>query len=95
MINRLLGLVAKFAVGKQLVGAVNAANKRLSGARSEILIGLSALLWVLEHFGILRGPEVDALQAALLGALPITIAEKIKKGQEMADRVIPKPENPA
>ena len=88
MINKLLGFVAKIAVGNRLLGAVNAVNKKLSGARSEVLIGLSALLWVLEHFGVLRGPEVDALQAALLGALPVTIAEKIKKAEGLAEKVL-------
>ena len=95
MLNRLLGIVAKLALGNKLLAGVNAVNGKLSGVRSELLIGLSALLWVLEHFGVLRGPEVDALQAALLGALPVTIAEKIKKAEGLAEKVIPKPENPA
>lgn len=94
MLNKVLGWVAKIAVGKQLLQGVNWVNGKASGHRSEVIIGLQVVLWALGHFGIVTGDSAkaaDALAAALLGALPVTLAEKVKKATEAADRFIPEP----
>ena len=94
MINKLLRIVAKFALGSKLLGGVNRANKLLTGVRSELLLGLYALLYVLKHFGLI-GAEAEPVMLAILGALAPTLAEKVKNATATADEIIPKPDKPA
>lgn len=90
--NWILGLLAKWTIGQKALGAVSWANERLSGKRTEIIAGLQCLLYVLKKLGLLP-PEAaaaaDSLAVALLGALPLTLADKIKRGQEIANKVVP------
>ena len=94
MIQKILVWLSKVAVGKQLLGLVNGINEKLTGKRSEVLIGLQAILYLLGKFGVippqLQG-TVDALSTGLFGAIPITLAEKLKNAQGIADQVIPAP----
>lgn len=97
MLNKIIAWAAKIIIGKQLVGSVNWLNDKLSGKRSEIIVGIQFLLWLLKHFGIVSGDTeaaADALSVALLGALPVTLAEKIKKVKDIAEIVVPKPAQP-
>lgn len=94
MIGKAIQWLASVALGSKLVKGVNAVNKGLTGARTEINLGVLSLLFVLKHFGIV-GAEADTLVVALLGALPITLAEKFKSATDAAEAIIPKPEQPA
>lgn len=89
MINKALLFVAKFAVGKHLVGAVAGLNNALKGHRSEILLGIVALVQGLKYAGILEASIAAAIEAPLLGALPATLAEKFSKVKDTLDAVVP------
>lgn len=85
--------LAKISLGRKLLGLLSTANAKVSGKRSEIILGLEALIYVLSKIGVLEGidPELlSALKVALLGALPVTLAEKVKTVQGQIDSVIPK-----
>ena len=92
MLDQVLGLVGRFAFGAKLLGAVNAANGAVAGKRTEILAALQILIYVLKKLGVVPPSAVEALDAAavaLLGALPVTLAEKIARAQKIADKVVP------
>lgn len=97
MLNKLVALVAKFTIGKSLLDLVNWLNSKASGARTEIVLAIEAILYVLKIAGVLDDAQkqsADNLALALLGALPVTLAEKVKKAREMGDRIIPGPSKP-
>ena len=89
MINKVLLFVAKFAVGKHLVGAVAASNNALKGRRSEILLGIAAIIQALKYAGIVDAAIADAVSAPLLGAVGPTLAEKFSSVKSTLDSVIP------
>ena len=91
MLDFVLGLVAKWTFGKRLLGFVATINGKLSGKRSELILALEALIFLLRKFGVLEGPLGDAAKEfciVLLGALPLTLADKAKRAQDLADKVI-------
>lgn len=95
MLNKIIGFIAKIAIGRQLVGVVNATNSKLTGKRTEVLVALQAILYILGYFKLLpEGSEeaVKTLSNAILGAIPVTLAEKVKKAVEIADKVLPEPQ---
>ena len=65
MLNRLLGLVARITVGKQLVGALAYAHDKLDGHRSEISLGILALVHGLKVVGVLPAETAEAIEKAL------------------------------
>jgi len=92
MINKILMWIGKVALGKNMLEMVNGVNERLTGKRTEILIAIQALLLLLKKIGILpaeAAPLVENLSMVLLGAIPVTLAEKVKGVQEKVDSVIP------
>lgn len=91
MFNRMLELVAKVALGKKLLALVNAGNQALVGKRTEILAGITAVIAVLEHTGHLDKATAHLIEAALIGAMPITAGDKLKRVLAQADRVLPPP----
>lgn len=94
MLHKALIFLARFAVGKKLVDLLAVPARLAAGHRSEILLGLQALIYLLKHLGLLDTPELQALaeqaQAVLLGALPITLADKARKVQDTADGLLKK-----
>lgn len=98
MLDAVIGLVGKFAFGSRLLGFLNAANSAVAGKRTEILAALQVLIYILNKLGLIP-PEaqgaVDAAAVALLGALPVTLAEKISRAQKLADKVAPNVAPPA
>lgn len=92
MIQKLILFVLRFKFGAAILDAVNGLHERVIGHRTEILVGLEAVLAILKHLNIL-GPDlakdIDALSLAILGAIPVTVAEKVKKALEIADEVAP------
>lgn len=96
MINGILLWVAKFAFGSKILEYVHQANNLLVGRRSEILLSIVAVIEILRHTGILTDDVASPITTALLGALPITLAEKAGKIIKQADQVLPKaPNEPA
>lgn len=98
MLDVLIGGLGRFAFGAKLLGFLNAANSAVSGKRTEIVAALQVLIYVLNKLGLIP-PEaqgaVDAAAVALLGALPVTLAEKISRAQKLADKVAPNVAPPA
>lgn len=94
MIYKVLLRFARMAVGKKLVGWLAAPSNFAKGHRTEILLGLQAVLYVARHLGLLDSPELQAMadqaQAVLLGAIPVTLADKAKKAQDTVDGLLKK-----
>ena len=91
MLDYVLGMLARWTIGKKLLGFVAAINGKLSGKRSELILALEALIFLLRKFGVLDGAVGEAAKEfciVLLGALPITLADKAKRAQDLADKVI-------
>lgn len=91
MLNKVILFVAKFAIGKHLVGAVAGLNNALSGHRSEILLGVLAVVEILKFGGVIPPAIADTAEASLLSALPVTLAEKFSKAKATIDAVVPAP----
>lgn len=89
MINKIIGWVANIAVGKQLVGAVAWAHNKLDGNKSEIALGILALVHVLKLTGTVPAATADGIEKALGAILPLTLADRASKIIAVADKVIP------
>ena len=93
MFDTVIGLVGRFTVGARLLSGLNAANAAVAGKRTEILAALQVLIYILNKLGVIP-PEaqgaVDAAAIALLGALPVTLAEKISRAQKLTDKIVHK-----
>ena len=94
MITKLLVLIAKNIYGKQLLGIINAGNGALAGKRSEIIIGIVAVVAVLGHLGIIPEDACKQIETILLSMLPLTLAEKTGNVLKVADTVLPQPQKP-
>lgn len=93
MIQRILVAIVSRAFGAKILGAMVGLNKALEGKRTELLIALQACLYLLKHSTVLppeAHPLIDELQLVLLGALPITMADKTKKAIAIADKILPR-----
>lgn len=91
MINRIIGLVARIAVGKHLVAAVAWVHNKASGHRTEINLGIIALVHLLKLTGLIPGEVADTIEASLVAILPITLAEKVAKVKASIDQIAPEP----
>ena len=89
--NEILLWFAKLAYGKKLLELVHGLNGAMSGRRSEILLALVAVLELLKQTNLLPSETVNPITTALLGALPITLAEKAGKIIGQVESVLPKP----
>ena len=94
--NKIIAWIAKIALGGKLVAGVAWANGALSGHRSQILIGLIAIVHALKWAAIIQADVANVIETALAGALGPTLAEKISKAKASADAIVPdfKPETP-
>ena len=93
MLQNALLFLARFAVGKKLVALVAKPAELARGKRTELILALQALLWTLKQFGVLDGAlaeAADVLAVALLGALPVTLADKAKNTQTLVEGLLKK-----
>ena len=91
MINKVIGFVARIAVGKQLVAAVAWIHNALDGHRSEISIGIIALVHILKLAGIIPEAVAGTIEAPLAATLPVTLADKVAKAKAAIDSIAPEP----
>lgn len=89
MLNSLIALVAKVAIGGNLLSAVAWVNNKLSGNRSEIVAGLVAVVHLLEKFGVLPAGTAVTIDASLLPLLPLMLADRVSKVIKVADKIVP------
>lgn len=94
MLTKVLELVARIAIGKQLVAAVAWLNNKLSGNRSEIILGIVALVHGLKLAGVIPVGVADGVVGSLLSSLPFTMAEKASKVMATIDKVVPPADAP-
>jgi len=90
----MLTSVVGFLFGKKLLGLIDGANTALTGYRSDIIVGVVIVVAVLEHIGLLPAKTAEPVITALLGALPITLAEKAGNILDEANKVLPNPPQP-
>lgn len=89
MLFKILAYLAKWKFGQKILGWIEKGNKLLSGSRSEILLSVWALLYTLEKLGILPEGLYESSKPLIYGALPVTLAEKVKKVMGYVDKAIP------
>lgn len=94
--NSVFAFLAKIVVGKQVVGALAWVHNALDGHRSEISLGILALVHGLKLANIIPAATADAIEKALAAILPVVLADKAAKVIAVVDGVTPAlPENPA
>lgn len=89
MITKMIGFLARIAIGKQLVVIIAKVHNALDGHRSEIALGILALVHGLKLAGIIPADTADGIEKALAAILPLTLADRAAKFIAIADRVIP------
>ena len=94
MLNSILAFAARFAFGQKILAVLDKVNGLLTGGRSEILIGMVVVVSVLKYSGLLDATQADEINKYLIGALPITLIEKVSKIKKQADKIIPIKEAP-
>lgn len=92
--NSLLLWVAKLAFGKKLLSLVDAGNNALTGYRTQIIAVLAVIVAALEHLNVIPVKVGDPIVAALIGALPLTLAEKVGNVLDEANKILPPPTTP-
>lgn len=91
MINKIIALVARLTVGKHLVSAIAWVHNKASGHRSEIILGIIAIVHTLKLTGLIPGDVADTIETSLAAILPITLAEKVAKVKASIDQIAPEP----
>jgi len=91
MLNTVLAFVAKWTVGKKLLGGVAWLHDKADGKRSEIILAVTALIHALKIIGVLSPEAAGAIEAILLPLLPLTLADKASKIMKTVDKVVPQP----
>lgn len=94
MLTKVLELIARIAIGKKLISAVAWLNNKLSGNRSEIILGIVALVHVLKLAGVIPAGVAEGVEGSLAALLPVTLAEKASKVMATVDKVIPPADAP-
>ena len=97
MINKLIGLVARLTVGKQLVAGMGKAHNLLDGRKSEISLAIYAVVYLLKLVGVLPAEAVAPIQAALEPIIGLALMARASKVINIVDKVVPelpKPEEP-
>lgn len=89
MINSLIGILARMAVGKQVLTVVADIYEMVDGKKSELLILLLALTHLAKLAGILQPEAARSIEASLAGALPLTLADRARKVLDFTDRFLP------
>lgn len=94
MIKSLLTKLLLWKVGRKALVPVAKAVGLLSGKRTEILLGVAVVLYVLELAGLL--PEGTARKAAeLLGAAgAVTLMDKVKDHEDVVKLVVEESQKP-
>ena len=92
--NTAMMWLAKIAFSRKLLEAVASANSSLTGYRSQLIVIALAIVAILGYTGLLDKEVAGTIIAALLGALPPTMAEKAKNILGKADKILPPPPTP-
>jgi|CXWL01.1.fsa_nt_gi hypothetical protein len=96
MLNKMIGFIARIAVGKQLVSGIAAVHSKLDGSRSEIAMGISALIYVLKIVKIIPEETANTIELSLAPLIGALLADRFKKVKDVVDSVVPAatPETP-
>lgn len=89
MISKLIAFAARVAVGKHLVAGIAWANDKAKGNRSEIILAVMALTFLLKMVGVIPESAADSVNAVLAPMLPVTLAEKFSKAKALIESVAP------
>lgn len=93
MINSLLAVVARIAVGRQIVAGAAWVHDKLDGHRSEISLGILALVHGLKLAGVIPAASADSIEKIIAGIIPVVLADKASKVIAIIDKVVPVPSN--
>ena len=89
MLNSAMAFVARIAIGRHLLGAVAWVHEKLDGNRSEIVLGIVALVHALKLAGTIPPEAAQSVETVLAGLLPLTLADRAHKVLSTIDKVVP------
>jgi hypothetical protein len=89
MLNGILAIVARWTVGKKLLGAVAWTHEKLDGKKSEILLAVYGLIHLLKIVGVIDPLTAAAIEEKLVILLPVTLADRASKIIATVDKVLP------
>jgi hypothetical protein len=95
--NWILSKIAQFAIGNKLVSAFAWTHNKLDGRRSEIILGIMALVYGLKYAGIVPSEAANTIWVSLSPLLSATLADKASKVKAQIESIVPEPkeEKPA
>ena len=88
--NWLIGLVVRRAIGKKILGALGWVHERLDGKKSEIVLGIMALVHFLKLIGVLPVEAAAKIEEVLIPILPVVLADRVSKVMKTVDKVVPR-----
>lgn len=94
MLNSLLATLARWTLGGKIISAIGWAHDKLDGHRSDIVLGILALVHGLKLVNVIPADTAGATEAALLAILPVTLADKASKIAATIDKAVPSQEAP-
>lgn len=89
MLNSILAFVARFTVGKHIVGALAYVHEKLDGKRTEINLILLALVHALKLAGVIAPAAAATIEQSLLTLVPVLLADRARKVISTVDKVVP------
>lgn len=90
MIGKVMEFVARFTVGKYVVGAVAWMHNLFDGHKSEIVAGVLGVVHVLKLAGVIPPDAAKAIEAVLLPILPVVLADRASKVMATVDNIAQK-----
>lgn len=88
MLTSILAKIASWKFGGKILAGMDKVYSAAEGHKSEIISGVYCLVVALDWLGILPQGSADKAQY-LLAALPVTMAEKIRRVVATAGKVVP------
>jgi len=89
MLNSVFLWLAKVWGGKYLVSALAWVHNLADGKKSEILLGVLALIHGLKISGVIPADVAEGIEKTLLPLLPVVLADRASKIKETIDKVVP------
>lgn len=88
MLNKVVLWLANFALGGKILAAISWVHNLLDGKKSEIVLGVFALVHALKVFGVLPAEASEAIENVLLPILPVVLADRASKIKAQVDSLV-------
>jgi hypothetical protein len=88
MLKRLFGKLLAWKLGKGVLVPLAQAQNKVKGKKTEILLGLLCVVYLLEVLGVVPAGSVDEVKTALGAASLPTLLEKLRDHEDVVKEIL-------